>query len=85
MDEREGRVMDLVRFLRERISEDATRSDAPHRKLETEFKARLVSHYELIAVRSRGLEQAVDQALWTLSCLAEVYADHPDFDESWRP
>ncbi len=31
------------------------------------------------------MAQALDQALWSVKVVASVYANHPDYDESWRP
>jgi uncharacterized protein DUF6221 len=55
---------------------------------EVESKRRIVGRYQEQVARQHENAMEEDRA-WTLEPvlrdLASVYADHPDYDESWRP
>lgn len=91
----------LVEFLRARMAEDeagARRTSAylsPEMNtarvlVECEAKRQIVNHYEQVQNRVavepspyfQGMFVALDQ---TVCSLATTYADHPDYDEAWRP
>jgi hypothetical protein len=90
--------MTIVEFLRARLEEDA--DDArrrladdsqfgmweldPERTLrEVEAKRRMLDEYEQsVRAVGHGLSRALYRVVFGF---VEVHADHPDYDEAWRP
>jgi hypothetical protein len=90
-------MSDIIDFLNARIAEDETEARRELEQLamteakadlrafaECEAKRKIIAHHERI---DWDHEPAGDQDYMEkfLFIIAEVYADHPDYREEWRP
>lgn len=89
--------MDIIEFLEARIAEDETEARRALEDLgmaeatadlrafaECKAKRKIIAHHERI---DWNYEPAGDQDYMEkfLFIIAEVYANHPDYNEDWRP